>query len=104
MPHGIKSYDAYTETIQDNNKVKDEISQLKYDHEKQMEGMSQQIDRLESTISRVFSKISGGITQLTGIDSIDKKLMKKYKREPDKIKCLGITILVASEQNNNKMK
>ena len=82
----VLSYDAYTETIQDNNKVKDEITQLKYDHEKQMEGMSQQMERLESTVSSVFSKISGGLTQLTGIESIDKKLMKKYARDPDKIK------------------
>ncbi len=82
----VLSYDAYTETIQDNNKVKDEISQLKYEHEKQMEGMNEHIDRLESTISNVFSKISGGLTQLTGIESIDKKRMKQYARDPDKIK------------------
>ena len=44
------------------------------------------MDKMESTVSSVFSKISGGITQLTGIDSIDKKLMKKYARDPDKIK------------------
>jgi integrase len=81
----VLSYDAYTETIQDNNKFKDEISQLKYQHEKQMEGMGQQIDRLESTVSKVFSKISGGLNQLTGIESIDKKLMKKYAFDPDKI-------------------
>ena len=50
-----------------------------------MAGMNQQIDRLESTVSNVFSKISGGLTQLTGIESIDKKIMKKYARDPDKI-------------------
>ena len=32
------------------------------------------------------SKISGGITQLTGIESIDKKIMKKYKRTLTQIK------------------
>ena len=82
----VLSYDAYTETIQDNSsKFKDEISQLKHEHETQMNGMSQQIDKMESIISRVFSKISGGLTQLTGIESIDKKIMKRYARDPDKI-------------------
>jgi hypothetical protein len=81
----ILSYDAYTETVQDSNKFKDDITQLKYEHEKQMKGMNQQIDRLESTVSKVFSKISGGLNQLTGIESIDKKLMKKYAFDPDKI-------------------
>ena len=52
----VLSYDSYTETIQENNKVKDEISQLKYDHEKQMEGMSQQMERLESTVSECIFK------------------------------------------------
>ena len=82
----VLSYDAYTETVQDSNKFKDDITQLKYEHEKQMKEMNQQIDRLESTVSNVFSKISGGLTQLTGIESIDKKIMRKYARDPDKIK------------------
>ncbi len=47
----VLSYDAYTETIQDNNKVKDEISQLKYEHNKEMQGINQQMERLESTKS-----------------------------------------------------
>ena len=53
----VLCYDAYTETIEDNNKFKDEISQLKYKHEKQMKGIRQQMERLESTISRVFSDL-----------------------------------------------
>jgi hypothetical protein len=71
----VLSYDAYTETVQDNNMARDEIQQLK-----------DQMNKMESTISNVFSKIGGGITQLTGIDSIDKKRMKQYALDPDKIK------------------
>ena len=70
----VLSYDAYTETIQDSNKFKDEMQQLK-----------EQMDKMESTVSNVFSKI-GGISQLTGIDFIDKKRMKQYALDPDKIK------------------
>jgi hypothetical protein len=82
----VLSYDAYTETIQDSNHNKNELTQFKEQHEKQMEGMSQQIDRLESTISNVFSKLNGGLTQLTGIDSIDSKVHKKYEFDPEEIK------------------
>ena len=79
----VLSYDAYTETIQDNSsKFKDEISQLKYDHEKQMNGISQQIDKMESLISRVFSD------HLTGVESIDRKLMQKYMVNPDADSCI----------------
>ena len=57
---------------------------MKYKHEMEMKGMNQQIDRLENLqYQRYFSKISGGITQLTGIESIDKKNMKNYQRDPD---------------------
>ena len=52
----VLSYDAYTETIQESNKVKDDITQLKYEHEKQMKEMNQQIDRLESTVSECILK------------------------------------------------
>ena len=45
----VLSYDAYTETIQDNNKFKDEISQLKYEHVTEMKGIREQMDKMEST-------------------------------------------------------
>ncbi len=64
----VLSYDAYTETVQDNNKARDEMQQLK-----------DQMNKMESMISNVFSKL-GGITQLTGIESIDRERMKKYER------------------------
>ena len=37
------------------------------------------MDRLESTISKVSSKISGGLTQLTGIESIDRRSSKSTR-------------------------
>ena len=73
----VLSYDAYTETVQDNNKIKDEISQLKYEHVTEMKGIREQMDKMESIISRVFSD------HLTGIESIDRKLMKPYMVVPD---------------------
>jgi hypothetical protein len=86
----VLSYDAYTETVQDNDKVKDELSQLRLDHKFEMGQMSDHINKLESTIENVFSKLNGGLTQFTGIKSIDKKVIErnalKYATDPDKIK------------------
>ena len=73
----VLSDDAYTETVQDNNRIKDEISQLKYEHVTEMKGIREQMDKMESIISRVFSD------HLTGIESIDRKLMKPYMVVPD---------------------
>jgi integrase/recombinase XerD len=70
----VLSYDAYTETVEDSNKARDEMQQLK-----------DQINKMESTVSSVFSKMEG-ITQLTGIDFLDRKVHEKYARDPDKIK------------------
>ena len=53
------------------DKFKDEISQLKYEHVTEMKGIREQMDKMESIISRVFSD------HLTGVESIDRKLMKQ---------------------------
>jgi integrase len=82
-------------TINEENRLKKKVTELeskqseidlmKYKHEMEMKGLREQMDKMESTVSSVFSKI-GGISQLTRIDFIDKKLMKKYACDPDTIK------------------
>ena len=67
----VLSYDAYTETVQDSNKFKDEISQLKYQHEKEMKGINEQLDRIGSAFAK-FDKANKLHQQLYEQD------MKKY--------------------------
>ena len=57
----VLSYDAYTETIEDSNKVKDELSRLKHqqememkDHEIWLKGLTAKIDGIESKIANNF--------------------------------------------------
>lgn len=86
----LKAVDNFT--IEESNRLKKKVTELeskqseidlmKLKHETEMKAMNQQMERLESTMSDMFSKISGNLNQLTGIETIDKERMKKYGFNP----------------------
>ena len=81
-------------TINEENRLKKKVTELeskqteidlmRLKYETEMKAMNQQMDKMESMISNVFSKVSGNLNQLTGIDSIDKKRMKQYGFNPSR--------------------
>ena len=70
----ILSYDAYTETIQDNNKFKDQISELKYEHAIEMKQIRDQIELESQTTTNKLTQINSLLHRL---ESYDKGIKQK---------------------------
>ena len=76
----VLSYDAYTETIQDNSKFKDEISQLRYEHAIQMKQVRDQIELENQTTSNKLTQINSLLHRLESYDERKRKSSKSKSK------------------------